>query len=160
MRENIKYKEDIILKKLTIFLGTIFLLVSILGIYLSLKLPNFNNAVMFSMKPSFYPMIIFSLLFLSCIALIIKNLFANISEESKLHLINKDMRIMFGLYFLYILMLPFLQFIISTIIFFMLSTFYLMKDRTKYNSIILSIVNIICTAALYFLFVKLFNVPL
>ena len=112
------------------------------------------------MKPSFYPMIIFSLLFLSCITLIIKNLFANISEESKLHLINKDMRIMFGLYFLYILMLPFLQFIISTIIFFMLSTFYLMKDRTKYNSIILSIVNIICTAALYFLFVKLFNVPL
>ena len=105
------------MKKLTIFLGTIFLLVSILGIYLSLKLPNFNNAVMFSMKPSFYPMIIFSLLFLSCIALIIKNLFANINEESKLHLINKDMRIMFGLYFLYILMLPFLQFIISTIIF-------------------------------------------
>lgn len=147
------------MKKLTIFLGTIFLLVSILGIYLSLKLPNFNNAVMFSMKPSFYPMIIFSLLFLSCITLIIKN-FANISEESKSRLINKDMRIMFGLYFLYILMLPFLQFIISTIIFFMLSTFYLMKDRTKYNSIILSIVNIICTAALYFLFVKLFNVPL
>ena len=147
------------MKKLTIFLGTIFLLVSILGIYLSLKLPNFNNTVMFSMKPSFYPLIIFSLLFLSCASLIIKNLLSNI-EENKLYLINKDMWAIFGLYFLYILMLPFLQFIISTIIFFMLSTFYLMKDRNKYNSIVLSIVNIVCTVALYFLFVKLFNVPL
>ncbi len=148
------------MKKLTIFLGTIFLLVAILGIYLSLKLPNFNNTVMFSMKPSFYPMIIFSLLFLSCAFLIIKTLLINKVKETKLHLINKDMWAIFGLYFLYILMLPFLQFIISTIIFFMLSTFYLMKDRTKYSSMILSIVNIICTAALYFLFVKLFNVPL
>ena len=148
------------MKKLTIFLGTIFLFVSILGIYLSLKLPNFNNAVIFSMKPSFYPMIIFSLLFLSCASLIIKTLLSNIGEETKLHLINKDMWAIFGLYFLYILMLPFLQFIISTIIFFMLSTFYLMKDRNKYNSLILSIVNIVCTMALYFLFVKLFNVPL
>ena len=148
------------MKKLTIFLGTIFLFVSILGIYLSLKLPNFNNAVIFSMKPSFYPMIIFSLLFLSCASLIIKTLLSNIGEETKLHLINKDMWTIFGLYFLYILMLPFLQFIISTIIFFMLSTFYLMKDRNKYNSLILSIVNIVCTVALYFLFVKLFNVPL
>ena len=147
------------MKKLTIFLGTIFLLVSILGIYLSLKLPNFNNTVMFSMKPSFYPLIIFSLLFLSCASLIIKNLLSNI-EENKLYLINKDMWAIFGLYFLYILMLPFLQFIISTIIFFMLSTFYLMKDRNKYNSIVLSIVNIVCTVALYFLFVKLLNVPL
>lgn len=147
------------MKKLTIFLGTIFLLVSILGIYLSLKLPNFNNITMFSMKPSFYPIIIFSLLFLSCASLIIKNLLSNI-EEAKLYLINKDMWAIFGLYFLYILMLPFLQFIISTIIFFMLSTFYLMKDRNKYNSIVLSIVNIVCTVALYFLFVKLFNVPL
>lgn len=154
------FKKDIILKKLTIFLGTIFLLASVLGIYLSLKLPNFNDTVMFSMKPSFYPMIIFSLLFLSCIFLIIKNLLSNIKEEDELHLINKDMLAIFGLYFLYILMLPFLQFIISTIIFFMLSTFYLIKDRTKYNSVILSIVNIICTVALYFLFVKLFNVPL
>lgn len=153
-------KKDIILKKLTIFLGTIFLSASVLGIYLSLKLPNFNDTVMFSMKPSFYPMIIFSLLFLSCVFLIIKNLLSSVKEETELHLINKDMLAIFGLYFLYILMLPFLQFIISTIIFFMLSTFYLMKDRTKYNSIILSIVNIICTAALYFLFVKLFNVPL
>lgn len=152
--------KDIILKKLTIFLGTIFLFISIVGIYLSLKLPNFNNSVIFSMKPLFYPIIIFSLLFLSCISLIIKNLLANISEEVKLHLINKDMWIIFGLYFLYILMLPFLQFIISTIIFFMLSTFYLMKNRTKYNSMILSIVNIICTVALYLLFVKLLNVPL
>lgn len=148
------------MKKLTIFLGTIFLFVSILGIYLSLKLPNFNNAVIFSMKPSFYPMIIFSLLFLSCASLIIKTLLSNIGEETKLHLINKDMWTIFGLYFLYILMLPFLQFIISTIIFFMLSTFYLMKDRNKYNSLILSIVNIVCTVALYFLFVKLLNVPL
>ena len=148
------------MKKLTIFLGTIFLFVSILGIYLSLKLPNFNNAVIFSMKPSFYPMIIFSLLFLSCASLIIKTLLSNIGEETKLHLINKDMWAIFGLYFLYILMLPFLQFIISTIIFFMLSTFYLMKDRNKYNSLILSIVNIVCTMALYFLFVKLLNVPL
>ena len=150
------------MKKLTIFLGTIFLLVSILGIYLSLKLPNFNNTVMFSMKPSFYPIIIFSLLFLSCMSLIIKNLLVNINtiEETKLCLINKDMWAIFGLYFLYILMLPFLQFIISTIIFFMLSTFYLMKDRNKYNSVILLIVNIVCTVALYFLFVKLFNVPL
>ena len=147
------------MKKLTIFLGTIFLLVSILGIYLSLKLPNFNNTVMFSMKPSFYPIIIFSLLFLSCASLIIKNLLSNI-EETKLYLINKDMWAILGLYFLYILMLPFLQFIISTIIFFMLSTFYLMKDRNKYNSVILLIVNIVCTVALYFLFVKLFNVPL
>ena len=147
------------MKKLTIFLGTIFLLVSILGIYLSLKLPNFNNTVMFSMKPSFYPIIIFSLLFLSCASLIIKTLLSNI-EEAKLYLINKDMWAIFGLYFLYILMLPFLQFIISTIIFFMLSTFYLMKDRNKYNSIVLSIVNIVCTVALYFLFVKLLNVPL
>lgn len=155
-----KIKKDIILKKLTIFLGTIFLLVSILGIYLSLKLPNFNNTVMFSMKPSFYPIIIFSLLFLSCASLIIKNLISNMGEDTKLYLINKDMWVIFGLYFLYILMLPFLQFIISTIIFFMLSTFYLMKNRNKYNSIILSIVNIVCTAALYFLFVKLFNVPL
>ena len=148
------------MKKLTIFLGTIFLFVSILGIYLSLKLPNFNNAVMFSMKPSFYPMIIFSLLFLSCASLIIKTLLSNIGEETKLHLINKDMWTIFGLYFLYILMLPFLQFIISTIIFFMLSTFYLMKDRNKYNSLILSIVNIVCTMALYFLFGKLLDVPL
>ncbi len=148
------------MKKLTIFLGTIFLLVSILGIYLSLKLPNFNNTVMFSMKPSFYPMIIFSLLFLSCASLIIKTLILHIDEETKLHLINKDMWAIFGLYFLYILMLPFLQFIISTIIFFMLSTFYLMKDRNKYNSVILLIVNIVCTVALYFLFVKLLNVPL
>ena len=136
------------MKKLTIFLGTIFLFVSILGIYLSLKLPNFNNTVMFS------------ILFLSSASLIIKTLFSNISEETKLHLINKDMWAIFGLYFLYILMLPFLQFIISTIIFFMLSTFYLMKDRNKYNSLILSIVNIVCTVALYFLFVKLLNVPL
>ena len=148
------------MKKLTIFLGTIFLLVSILGIYLSLKLPNFNNKVMFSMKPSFYPLIIFSLLFLSCASLIIKTLILHIDEETKLHLINKDMWTILGLYFLYILMLPFLQFIISTIIFFMLSTFYLMKDRNKYNSVILLIVNIVCTVALYFLFVKLFNVPL
>lgn len=148
------------MKKLTIFLGTIFLLVSILGIYLSLKLPNFNNTVMFSMKPSFYPMIIFSLLFLSCASLIIKTLILHIDEETKLHLINKDMWAIFGLYFLYILMLPFLQFIISTIIFLMLSTFYLMKDRNKYNSVILLIVNIVCTVALYFLFVKLLNVPL
>lgn len=148
------------MKKLTIFLGTIFLLVSILGIYLSLKLPNFNNTVMFSMKPSFYPMIIFSLLFLSCASLIIKTLILHIDEETKLHLINKDMWTILGLYFLYILMLPFLQFIISTIIFFMLSTFYLMKDRNKYNSVILLIVNIVCTVALYFLFVKLLNVPL
>lgn len=150
------------MKKLTIFLGTIFLLVSILGIYLSLKLPNFNNITMFSMKPSFYPIIIFSLLFLSCMSLIIKNLLVNINtiEETKLCLINKDMWAIFGLYFLYILMLPFLQFIISTIIFFMLSTFYLMKDRNKYNSVILLIVNIVCTVALYFLFVKLLNVPL
>ena len=148
------------MKKLTIFLGTIFLLVSIFGIYLSLKLPNFNNTVMFSMKPSFYPLIIFSLLFLSCASLIIKTLILHIDEETKLHLINKDMWAIFGLYFLYILMLPFLQFIISTIIFFMLSTFYLMKDRNKYNSVILLIVNIVCTVALYFLFVKLFNVPL
>ena len=148
------------MKKLTIFLGTIFLLVSILGIYLSLKLPNFNNTVMFSMKPSFYPLIIFSLLFLSCASLIIKTLILHIDEETKLHLINKDMWAIFGLYFLYILMLPFLQFIISTIIFFMLSTFYLMKDRNKYNSVILLIVNIVCTVALYFLFVKLLNVPL
>ena len=148
------------MKKLTIFLGTIFLLVSILGIYLSLKLPNFNNTVMFSMKPSFYPMIIFSLLFLSCASLIIKTLILHIDEETKLHLINKDMWTILGLYFLYILMLPFLQFIISTIIFFMLSTFYLMKDRNKYNSVILLIVNIVCTVAPYFLFVKLLNVPL
>lgn len=155
-----KINKDIFLKKLTIFLGTIFLLIAISGIYFSLKLPNFNDTVMFSMKPSFYPIIIFSLLFLSCAFLIIKNLFANISEEIKLHLINKDMWTIFGLYFLYIITIPFLKFIIATIIFFMLSTFYLMKNRTKYNSIILSIVNIIMTAVLYFLFVKLFNVPL
>lgn len=148
------------LKKLNIILSLFFIFISVVGIYLSSKLPTFGNeaSLIFSMKPSFYPTIIFSLLFLSSAILAIKTIVK--SNDDIVYFFNNKVLIVFASYVLYIIMLPFLQFIISSIIFFVISSFYLLADKNKYNFIILSIVNIASTAILYFLFVIILNVPI
>lgn len=148
------------IKKINIVLSILFLIVSVTGIYFSFKLPFIGNKTyMFSMKPSFYPTIIFSLLFLFSFILLVKSL--SIKYYGKCDaLLNRSIVIMFVLFLSYIFLLPFLRFILSTVIFLMFSSVFLLKVKTKRNIITLSIINVATSLGLYFLFVELLNVPI
>ncbi len=143
---------------LSFFISIFLLILSVFGLFLSTKLPFFDDPkVLFVMKSSFYPMIIFSGLLLSSFILLIKSILKFSKDKP---LFKKEMLFILLFLILYVVALVYIKFIPSTLLFSFISGYYLLKDRSKKTLIKLAIVCVSITFVLYILFVEFFNIPL
>lgn len=143
---------------LSIIISICLLLLSIFGGILSIQLPLFNDPhMLFSTKPSFYPLIIWG--GLACCSLIyaIKSILNKVSSGT---ILNKKVLVYYFLFVSYIISLVYLKFIASTFLFNFIGGYYLLENKIKKSIIKLSIISGCITLVLYILFIKFFNVPL
>ncbi len=144
---------------LNIIISLCLLCVSFGGVYLSMQLPLFSDPdILFSTKPSFYPIIIFCGLAICSILYMIKSI-KNYKYDNRPLLSGKTLIIM-SLFIGYMISLVYLKFIASTLLFNAAAGYYLLDDKTKPSIIRLSITSVSIVIVLYVLFVKFFNVPL
>lgn len=148
-----------LMRKLNLIIASCLAGISLLGIWFSMDLPVLGTQdALFSTKPAFYPILIFSGL-LICAILMFAQSFLKAPEPVLLY--HKDFVVILGSLMAYIIVLPFIGFIPSTVFFTVGAGYYLLaqkKDKGQIKKLLL--INLALVGALYVLFVRMLNVPL